>query len=200
MELVWYRMLAPIMGGNVYTFGIILSVVLAGIGVGGAAYAIAARRWRPDAGALALSIAVEALFVAVPYALGDRLAVFAAVIGEFQELRLWRSRLCLDFRGRDRRVSGSRCQRVSVSAAGGASGRWCPAGRQAGRPGAGLEHAGSNRGLAGRRLRTLAVALSARGLALGGGLARSGEFAAGRGSLLAGGGGRSAAIRRGVSG
>ncbi|HEX4354067.1 MAG TPA: fused MFS/spermidine synthase, partial [Polyangiales bacterium] len=33
MELVWYRMLGPLLGGSVFTFGIILCVALAGIGV-----------------------------------------------------------------------------------------------------------------------------------------------------------------------
>src|SRR4029079_13003344 len=32
MELVWYRLLAPILGGTTYTFGLILAVALAGIG------------------------------------------------------------------------------------------------------------------------------------------------------------------------
>ena len=35
MELVWYRMLAPLLGGSTYTFGLILAVALAGIGAGG---------------------------------------------------------------------------------------------------------------------------------------------------------------------
>ena len=34
MELVWYRLLAPLLGGTTYTFGIILLVALAGIGRG----------------------------------------------------------------------------------------------------------------------------------------------------------------------
>ena len=35
MELVWYRMLAPLLGGTTYTFGLILAVALLGIGLGG---------------------------------------------------------------------------------------------------------------------------------------------------------------------
>ncbi|MEP6995079.1 MAG: fused MFS/spermidine synthase, partial [Acidobacteriota bacterium] len=38
MELVWYRMLAPLLGGSTYTFGLILAVALAGIGLGAALY------------------------------------------------------------------------------------------------------------------------------------------------------------------
>ena len=36
LELVWYRMLAPILGGTTFTFGLILCVALLGIGIGGA--------------------------------------------------------------------------------------------------------------------------------------------------------------------
>ncbi len=62
MELVWYRMLGPILGGTTFTFGLILAVALTGIGLGGAAYAMFFRRaplslqaslllasWRPAA-------------------------------------------------------------------------------------------------------------------------------------------------------
>ena len=35
MELVWYRLLAPLLGGSVFTFGLVLAVALAGIGLGG---------------------------------------------------------------------------------------------------------------------------------------------------------------------
>ena len=42
MEMVWFRMLSPILGGSTYTFGLILAVALSGIGLGGFVYAIAA--------------------------------------------------------------------------------------------------------------------------------------------------------------
>src|SRR5438445_11576066 len=35
MELVWYRMLGPLLGGSVFTFGLVPAVALAGIGLGG---------------------------------------------------------------------------------------------------------------------------------------------------------------------
>src|SRR5262245_8803094 len=38
MELVWYRMLGAILGGSTFTFGLILAIALAGIGIGGAIY------------------------------------------------------------------------------------------------------------------------------------------------------------------
>ncbi len=76
MELVWYRMLAPILGGSSYTFGLVLAVALAGVGIGGALYA----RTRAPSTLLgfAATCSLEALLIAVPYALGDRVAIVAA--------------------------------------------------------------------------------------------------------------------------
>jgi spermidine synthase len=77
MELVWYRMLAPILGGSTYTFGLVLALALAGIGLGGLAYALTARAGVPPLSALAATCALEAVCLLVPFALGDALAVFA---------------------------------------------------------------------------------------------------------------------------
>jgi spermidine synthase/MFS family permease len=80
MELVWYRMLAPILGGSSYTFGVILSVALLGLGLGGAARAAWASRAPATVRGFALTCALEALALALPYALGDRLAVLALLL------------------------------------------------------------------------------------------------------------------------
>ena len=74
MELVWYRMLAPLLGGTTYTFGLILAAVLLGIGLGGIAYSFWGQKRRPALSGLALTCALEALCIAVPFALGDQLA------------------------------------------------------------------------------------------------------------------------------
>ena len=74
MELVWYRMLAPILGGTSYTFGLILAVALLGIGAGGLLYGA---KPRPTLGGFALTCALEAVALAVPFALGDRIALLA---------------------------------------------------------------------------------------------------------------------------
>ena len=74
MELVWYRMLAPILGGSTYTFGLILAIALAGIGIGGAAYPVIMRNRRPGIGLLAATCLLEALFMLLPYAAGDWVA------------------------------------------------------------------------------------------------------------------------------
>ncbi|HKF44336.1 MAG TPA: fused MFS/spermidine synthase, partial [Thermoanaerobaculia bacterium] len=76
MELVWYRMLGPLLGGSTYTFGLILAVALFGIGAGSLARA---RSKRPGTLAgFAATCAIEALVLAVPYGLGDSVAILAA--------------------------------------------------------------------------------------------------------------------------
>lgn len=80
MELVWYRMLGPILGGTVYTFALILCSALLGIALGGILYAA----WRGDEPAtlcgLAWTCALESVAIAAPLALGDRIAVLAHVL------------------------------------------------------------------------------------------------------------------------
>jgi len=77
MEIVWYRMLGPILGGTVYTFGLTLAVALAGIALGGIAYGVFRARRPPTAGAFALSCMAEAICLAAPFAMGDRIAALA---------------------------------------------------------------------------------------------------------------------------
>lgn len=86
MELVWYRALAPILGGSSYTFGLILALALLGVGLGGALYAAWHDRRPATLTALAVTCALEALFLAVPYALGDRLAIVALAVRQFSAL------------------------------------------------------------------------------------------------------------------
>ena len=80
MELVWYRMLSPILGGTAFTFGLILAVALLGVGSGGVAYAIVTSGRRPTLNGFAATCALEALCLAVPYGLGDRIAVCAMLL------------------------------------------------------------------------------------------------------------------------
>lgn len=80
MELVWYRMLSPLLGGSSYTFGLILAVALLGIGVGGLAYTLRGRDRMATLHAFAVTCGLEALAMSVPFALGDRLAWFAVFL------------------------------------------------------------------------------------------------------------------------
>ena len=75
MELVWYRMLGPILGGSSYSFGLILCVALLGIGIGGAIYAAVGQNRPATLVAFAFTCALEALFVMIPLAAGDAVAV-----------------------------------------------------------------------------------------------------------------------------
>lgn len=76
MELVWYRMLGPLLGGSTFTFGLILAIALFGIGLGGAAYAFWGGRRRATPAGFALTCSLEAAFLALPFILGDRIAVY----------------------------------------------------------------------------------------------------------------------------
>ena len=80
MELVWYRMLAPLLGGSSYTFGLILAVALLGIGAGGLLYGAGAQNRRPTLISFSITCSLEALLLIVPLALGDKLAVTALVL------------------------------------------------------------------------------------------------------------------------
>ena len=80
MELVWYRMLGPLLGGSTFSFGLILAVALLGIGLGGAAYAFLGLRQGASLHLFAVTCAAEALFIAIPYALGDRIAMTAMLL------------------------------------------------------------------------------------------------------------------------
>ncbi|MCC7417317.1 MAG: fused MFS/spermidine synthase [Acidobacteria bacterium] len=81
LELVWYRMLGPLLGGSVFTFGLILAIALGGIGMGGLLYAMASSSDRPPTLRMfALTCLAEAVAVLLPYAAGDRIALLALVL------------------------------------------------------------------------------------------------------------------------
>nr|HEX4315371.1 fused MFS/spermidine synthase [Kofleriaceae bacterium] len=83
VELVWYRMLGPILGGSTFTFGLILAGVLVGIGVGSLAYRFPGAARRPTARGFAIACGAQAVAVLVPLALGDRIAVLAIVLHQW---------------------------------------------------------------------------------------------------------------------
>jgi spermidine synthase len=89
MELVWYRMLGPLLGGSVFTFGLILALALAGIGIGGLLYSVFGANKPAAIGGFALTCLLEAAFIAVPFALGDRLAVLEIVLNAFNAVGFW---------------------------------------------------------------------------------------------------------------
>ena len=89
MELVWYRMLGPILGGTVYTFGLVLAVALAGIAIGGLAYPLVIGRRAPSLTMFAATCLAEAACLAIPYAIGDRLALLALRLRPGPAAGLW---------------------------------------------------------------------------------------------------------------
>ena len=61
-------------------FGLILAVALLGIGSGGVVYSLFVSARRPTLNAFACTCALEALFLAIPYALGDQIALSAMLL------------------------------------------------------------------------------------------------------------------------
>ncbi|HEX2882330.1 MAG TPA: hypothetical protein VHO25_22575, partial [Polyangiaceae bacterium] len=86
LEMIWYRMLSPLLGGTTFTFGLILAVALAGIGLGGYAYARRARHTPVTLYTLATTLGLEAFFAAVPVLLGDHVALLAAHTRQLQSI------------------------------------------------------------------------------------------------------------------
>ncbi len=166
MELVWYRMLAPLLGGSTYTFGLILAIALAGIGAGSAVYWLAGRGKPPTLSGFAATCALEALCLGVPYALGDRLALFAALlrpIGAFGfggYVAGWSLVAGIVDLPRGLRRG------AAVSIAHRAAGAGARAGRRGRRKRVRLEHAGGDRGIARRRIRPAPSPLRDRNLGL----------------------------------
>lgn len=76
MEIVWYRLLSPILGGTTYTFGLILCLVLAGVGVGGMLFAALSKWIVVSTMLVAITFALEAIALGIPYWLGDDIALW----------------------------------------------------------------------------------------------------------------------------
>ncbi len=86
MELVWYRMLGPLLGGSSFTFGLILAIALLGIGSGGGAYALFGGDRPATLRGFALTCTLEAVCIALPYALGDWLAYLTIALRSLDAL------------------------------------------------------------------------------------------------------------------
>ena len=174
MELVWYRMLGPLLGGTV--------VHLRPHPRGRAARHRARRRAptrslgeaaAPRCSALPLTCALEALCLAVPFALGDRLAVLALAAAPARRARLRRPRRRLD--GRSRAIvvlPAAFVSGVQFPLLIALLGRGRARVGTARRPRLRVEHRGRHRRLARRRLRPAAAADRAGLLARGGVAAR----------------------------
>lgn len=77
MEMIWYRMMASVLGGSTYTLGLILAVALLGIAIGGLLYALGKADRRPTRLDLAWTCVLEGALLGIPLMMGDSLALFA---------------------------------------------------------------------------------------------------------------------------
>ncbi len=77
MEIVWYRMLGPLLGGSVYGFGLVLVLALVGIGLGARLYGRGNEQRVPDTAAFGWTCALEALGLGAPLWIGDDLVAVA---------------------------------------------------------------------------------------------------------------------------
>lgn len=80
MELVWYRMLTPLLGGTTFSMGLILCIALAGLGAGGGAYALLRKTTKASLPLFAFTCVLEATFLSLPLLLGDWLAITSELL------------------------------------------------------------------------------------------------------------------------
>ncbi|NLI77408.1 MAG: fused MFS/spermidine synthase [Candidatus Riflebacteria bacterium] len=80
LEMVWYRLLSPVLGGSTYSFALVLATVLLGIGLGGFASLLRRPQDPPTLGGFAFWAAAGAAGTALPLALGDRVPVLAGLL------------------------------------------------------------------------------------------------------------------------
>lgn len=82
-ELVWYRLAGPILGGSTYTFGVILAVALLGIGIGGYLHSLRSDKGNASVAEFGITCTLQALFLIIPFAMGDTLALLAYHLHNF---------------------------------------------------------------------------------------------------------------------
>ena len=79
-EMLWFRSSIPLLGGSVYNFGLILVIVLLGMSLGGGAYSISLKYFKPSLKMLAVASSLFALTISLPYLMGDNFAQFCTVL------------------------------------------------------------------------------------------------------------------------
>jgi len=89
MELVWYRMMGPLLGGSSYSFGVILIIALFGIGIGSLIYSSGNQSRRPTLYAFVWTCTLEACFLIIPFAWGDSFALWVNYLISFGEKGFW---------------------------------------------------------------------------------------------------------------
>lgn len=89
MELVWFRMLGPVLGGTVFTFGLVLAIALLGIGLGSLLYSLRGQQIPATVRGFAWTCLLEAVCIAIPWALGDRIPILALAIRPIGAFGFW---------------------------------------------------------------------------------------------------------------
>lgn len=89
------RLAEPLFGGSAYAHGVVLAVALVALGLGTVRYALDRDQGAGSLGRFALGCALAAAGIAIPFALGDRLAVVALLLrpmgalGPFGHVAAW---------------------------------------------------------------------------------------------------------------
>lgn len=89
MELVWFRMLGPVLGGTVFTFGLVLATALLGIGLGSLLYSVRGQQIPATVRGFAWTCLLEAACIVLPWALGDRIPILALAIRPVGAFGFW---------------------------------------------------------------------------------------------------------------
>lgn len=80
IEIIWFRVSVPLLGGSVYNFGLILVIALIGMSLGGWIYAVLLKFIKPSVSLLLIVSSSLCLFLILPYAFGDSFAYFSIVL------------------------------------------------------------------------------------------------------------------------
>lgn len=83
LEIVWFRMLGPLLGGTTYSFGIILAVALLGIGLGSIVFHFRSGSLSVTPLEFACSCGLLGFLTAFSFALGDWIAVLTLLLKNF---------------------------------------------------------------------------------------------------------------------
>jgi spermidine synthase len=89
MEIVWYRVLSPLLGGTVFSMGLVLTVALFGVALGGIGYALRPSSQRPTLLSLSWTCVLEACLLVGPFAFGDDIALWAGLLQNFSNVGFW---------------------------------------------------------------------------------------------------------------
>jgi predicted membrane-bound spermidine synthase len=89
LEMVWFRLIGPLMGGTTYSYGSILVIALLGIGTGGLLFQFHSRSRPATPSAFAFSCCLQGFLTAATFALGDWPAILTLFMKYFSVMGFW---------------------------------------------------------------------------------------------------------------